>query len=351
MRVDPHPRISPCLLRAACFIALAGVAGNALSLPGRRMFGHYDFGYALRGDRVARPAQVFDDGAGKVYFETRPGQAMPAVFVGKEPVLLVTTAEGQYFTARTGESEFTLVLGGSRATVRRGDAALGAEALPVSENEGGRLLASADPGLPAGVDLGEPGPADGNDSAVSVLHEQPIVFGVGSAVLRPEVLDALTALVVRVGVETPMRAVGRNDAGHADTLAQRRAEALRNALLARGVPARGIEIAVGDPRAPEGTGRSHASSLQWHSRVAGAAFDIRVADHDIATALRRWARASRYEVVWDLPWSAPVIGGMRVDALTFVDAVTQVVAGLRAQGYPVQAQASSDRVVRFSATP
>ncbi|MEP6504547.1 MAG: hypothetical protein ABJD97_14510, partial [Betaproteobacteria bacterium] len=70
MRADFRPRRHRrTVVRVSCLVALAAVAGNALSLPGRRMLGHYDFGYAIRGDRPARPAQVFDDGAGKVYFE------------------------------------------------------------------------------------------------------------------------------------------------------------------------------------------------------------------------------------------------------------------------------------------
>jgi len=138
--------------RTACAALLASVGGNALSLPGKRMVGHYDFGYAIRGDRAARPAQVFDDGAGKTYFEVRPGQAMPAVFAGRELELLVTQPEGQFFTARTGASEFTLALGSARATVARGDAALGGETISaIDEVAGGRLLASAGAGLPDGV--------------------------------------------------------------------------------------------------------------------------------------------------------------------------------------------------------
>ena len=128
MRADPNPSSNPLrsFSRAFCGALLLAVAGNALSLPGKRFVGQYDFGYAIRGDRLARLAQVFDDGGGKVYFEARPGQAMPAVFAGKDLALLVMQPEGQYFTARTAASEFTLVLGGARAVVRRGDAALGA---------------------------------------------------------------------------------------------------------------------------------------------------------------------------------------------------------------------------------
>jgi hypothetical protein len=79
-------------------------------------------------------------------------------------------------------------------------------------------------------------------------------------------------------------------------------------------------------------------------------FDITLADRDIAMSLRRWAQASGYDVVWDVAWVAPVDGAMRVEAPTFLDAVRQVVAGLRAQGYPVQAQAYTDHVVRFTAS-
>jgi hypothetical protein len=104
--------------------------------------------------------------------------------------------------------------------------------------------------------------------------------------------------------------------------------------------------------------RSHASVLRWTSTVEGrelaradasSSFDITPADRDIAVSLRRWARGSGYDLVWDVDWVAPVNGAMHIEAASFIEAVGQVVAGLRAQGYPVQAQASGDRVVRFSA--
>ncbi|MFL6696655.1 MAG: TcpQ domain-containing protein [Vitreoscilla sp.] len=361
MRADSHPLSfartafdGAMFGRAFCGALLLAVGGNALSLPGKRFVGQYDFGYAIRGDKLARPAQVFDDGSGKIYFEARPNQAMPAVFAGKDPTLLVLQPEGQYFTARTSASEFTLVLGSARAVVRRGDAVLGEETASPRE-DGARLLASAQPGLTTGVDYG----LSSRDRLFSsATHEQPVVFAPGSSTLRPEVLDALSALVVRIGHDAVVTAIGRNDAGAHDALATLRAEALRNALLARGFPANSIRLA--DDEMTDRRPYASASALRWVSNTEGrdpalasetasVPFDITLADRDIAVALRRWARASGYDVVWDLAWVAPVNGAMRVDAPSFLDAVKQVVAGLRAQGYPVHAQAYTDHVVRFSA--
>ena len=361
MRADSHPlsfvraafdRVM--FGRAFCGALLLAVGGNALSLPGKRFVGQYDFGYAIRGDKPARPAQVFDDGSGKIYFEARPNQAMPAVFAGKDPTLLVLQPEGQYFTARTSASEFTLVLGGARAVVRRGDAAPAEETIS-PRDDGARLLASSQPGLTAGVDYGL---SSRDRPFTSAAHEQPVVFPRGSSTLRPEVLDALSALVVRIGRDAVVTAIGRNDAGAHGALATLRAEALRNALLARGVPANSIRLS--DDEVTDGGPHAHASSLRWvdntdrrdsapASEKPPMPFDITLADRDIAVALRRWGLASGYDVVWDLAWVAPVNGAMRVDAPSFLDAVKQVVAGLRAQGYPVQAQAYTDHVVRFSA--
>jgi outer membrane protein OmpA-like peptidoglycan-associated protein len=356
MRADSHSSFAPRAVigRAFCGALLLIVAGNALSLPGRRFVGRYDFGYAIRGDRPARPAQVFDDGSGKIFFEARPHQTMPAVFAGKELALLVLQPEGQYFTARTAASEFTLVLGGARALVRRGDAALGEEVV-TPRDDGSRLLATAESGLTAGVDYG---PSFPDATAGRAAHEQPVVFAPGSSTLKPEVLDALSALVVRIGRDTPVVAVGRNDAGGSDGLATLRAEALRNALLARGIAAQHVRI--DDDAAAAGEGRPRASVLRWVTARAGhepaasqepaASFDIALADRDIAVSLRRWARSSGYDVAWDTGWVAPVNGAMHVEASSFLDAVKQVVAGLRAQGYPVQARAYADNVVRFTAS-
>ena len=341
-------RVRRPFFRAFCGALLMAIGGNALSLPGKRFVGHYDFGYTVRGDRLARPAQVFDDGSGKVYFQARPNQPMPAVFAGKDLALLVLQPEGQYFTARTQANDFTLVLGGARATAQRGDAALGEE-LVLPQDGAGRQLATAD-GLTPGIDYGAPVVAG------MTLHEQPVVFAHGSATIRPEVLDALSALVVRIGHRASIMVIGRNDVGQADALATLRAQALRNALLARGVAAQRLDMIDATDAAAAGT--VQACVLRWRGVESPAStidawpssFDVLPADRHIAATLRRWARASGYEIAWDVDWEAPINGGLRVQATSFPDAVRQVVEGLRAQGYPVQAQRASERLIRLTGT-
>jgi outer membrane protein OmpA-like peptidoglycan-associated protein len=360
----PRPKLPVVFVRAACALALATIGGNALSLPGGRMVGRFDFGYAIRGDRAARPVQVFDDGAGKTYFEVRPGQPMPAVFAGKELEFLVAQPEGAFYTVHTGASEFTLVLGAARARVTRGDAALGGgESAAGPSGSHGRLVASAAPGLPDGVQIEPPG-APSEPGAAAVAHAQPIVFPSGSARLGPDVRAALDALALRIGQQAAVEIEAHADASRKPGLAEARASALRDALASRGLPPANISLRSGGEVPGQGgasQGRVIGALVRWttvpplhpaeaaDAASATPAFDVLPSDHDIAATLRRWARASGYELVWELDWVAPVSGQAHIDASSFVDAVRQVSAGLRAQGYPLRAQVFSDRVVRFSA--
>jgi outer membrane protein OmpA-like peptidoglycan-associated protein len=359
------------LARAACAAALAAVAGNALSLSAGRLVGRFDFGYAIRGDRSARPVQVFDDGAGKTYFEVRPGQPMPAVFAGKELEFLAAQPEGQFYTVRTGASEFTLVLGAARARVVRGGASAGGgEAGAASAAGEGRLLASAAPGLPDGVRFEAPAPDASAEAAtppasagLEVPHAQPIVFSAGSARLGADLRNALSALALRIGPQATIVIEARGDAGRQPGLAESRSAALRDALIASGIPRANISVrSETGPEGREGTApaRVIGALIRWTSApgqpatpadgpTPPASFDVLPSDQDIAGTLRRWARASGYELVWEVDWVAPVNGQAHVDASTFIDAVRQVSAGLRSQGYPLRAQLYSDRVVRFSA--
>ncbi len=79
-------------------------------------------------------------------------------------------------------------------------------------------------------------------------------------------------------------------------------------------------------------------------------FDFLPSDNTISGTIRRWARDTGYELVWELPVALdPVIrktGSLKVT--TMKDALEAVLAGLRLKGYPVNARMYSDRVIHFT---
>jgi hypothetical protein len=80
-------------------------------------------------------------------------------------------------------------------------------------------------------------------------------------------------------------------------------------------------------------------------------FDIRLDDRDIAGTLRRWGARAGIAVAWETSVQAPVTGELRLPARTFDEAVRQVLAGLRAQGYPLRAEVAGDGRIRFVEAP
>jgi hypothetical protein len=75
-------------------------------------------------------------------------------------------------------------------------------------------------------------------------------------------------------------------------------------------------------------------------------FDILTADRTVSVALRRWALQSGHRLDWQARIDAPVTGELTLDTLDFPEAAGRVIASLRASGYPLQLEASSDRAWR-----
>lgn len=366
----------PAHLRTAACAALAAVlataGGNALSLPGAQRLGRYDFGYVAQGDPAARPVQVFSDGAGTVYFQLLPGAPMPAVFAGRELELVLTQPRGPYHVARSTATDFTLALGASRARVRHAepdgppssaepppsspaaddplpDASGGSPATTklARAMSQGRQLASLGPGVPSS--LLRPIEAD----TAPREHETPVAFAPGSDLLSAEARAVIDGVAARLGSSDTLVVEGRDDEGAQPGLAAQRAAALKAALRARGVsPDRVVERTSGQKSQALGARAGAprvAAVLRWRATTPDPSrFEIRRDDGDIAAALRRWAAQAGYELAWDTTVLAPVTGDLRLTAGNFLEAVGQVAAGLRAQGYPLRAQAVGDRIVRFT---
>jgi outer membrane protein OmpA-like peptidoglycan-associated protein len=302
------PALAPALppavraVRAALAAVLITAGGNALSLPGPLMLGRFDFGYSAQGDPAARPVQVFSDGAGTVYFQVAPGAAAPAIFAGRGLALLVPQVRGPYQVVRSRAREFTLALGAARARVVHG----GVSAVEPPVDPSGAAPASvpaapaADPSPPAVEMSDSAGASPSADAAGAQLgramregrqlaslgpgapermlrwtepertHDAPIVFAAGSALLSPQALAALDALVARLGADARVTLEGRGDVTLHDGLAAARVAALRAAFAARGWPAARVgeqashelSVSVSGPgtAAPE---RRMAAVVRW----------------------------------------------------------------------------------------
>jgi outer membrane protein OmpA-like peptidoglycan-associated protein len=296
-------------------------------------------------------------------------------------------------------TEFTLALGGARARVTHtggpGAAGAGPAEAPASGPavdpsvvgepavESDVSLASvASPGESPGARLAH-AMADGHQLASLIpgappellhwtqparAHDAPVVFAAGSASLSPEARAALDALVARLGPEDVVTLEARGDGSLHDGLAPARAATLRAALLGRGVPAARLHereaVDLSEPivgsAAPAASvaARRIAAVIRWvtpaseqvvspEAVAAAGPFDIRRSDRDIAGALRRWGARVGVDVVWAADVQAPVTGDLQLPARHFTDAVAQVLAGLRARGYPLQARAVGEREIRF----
>jgi hypothetical protein len=184
----------------------------------------------------------------------------------------------------------------------------------------------------------------------------------------------LPRLASRIGPDTQVTVIGREDPTLKEDLAQERAAALRKALIAEGVPAANIRTQVGvvtGDAVNSGGKPLWASTIRWttsqqveapaqrYAQQAVAAlqqvdlppatapkFEFRAEDGTIGAALQRWAKASGYELVWDA-MDVGLTGSSTVQAPDFVAAVQRVVADLQKLNYPLRPQLFTDRVVRI----
>ena len=273
----PIPRLRRLLRCAAlCLPALAG-CGSLPAQPAQRL-GAFDFAYEITGDERARPVQAFDDGAGKTYFQFRPHQAVPVVFVGQGQRLLYPRPEGVFHVVDGVARHYTLVLGAAHAQVVH-RSAVGAGPLatgPAALNAGKALerpsaIALAEQSIPAVRPAGQ-GPEDAaGDRSLQARqrHEVPglggyacplhgdtligredtrrdfqVEFPRGSARVMPEVARALAATLRQAasGSRIQVRASGDAAGGHA--LAAQRAQAVWRALVDGGIAADRIDLTI-----------------------------------------------------------------------------------------------------------
>lgn len=86
------------------------------------------------------------------------------------------------------------------------------------------------------------------------------------------------------------------------------------------------------------------------AQVPEGGFTLTVADKTISGAVRRWAKALSYQVVWDASaqLDAPIAGDGRIEGQNISDAMDQLVRGLKEKGYVLEVTIYANRVIRFS---
>ena len=105
-----------------------------------------------------------------------------------------------------------------------------------------------------------------------------------------------------------------------------------------------------DPATPLASVSASTPSPSKPMDVPPTGFDLKASDKTVAGAIRRWAGATNYQVVWEAPPSADaqITGDVVIAATNMKDALDKVVPALQRKGYDIQATLYSNRVIRFS---
>ena len=308
--------------RRALGLALLVSGAWAHSVPEAPVLGRFHLDWRVQGDEAARPQQVFDDGAGTVWFQWPAGEPAPAVFEGEGHALVYAERQPGYLVAHSRSRLFTLVLGPARARVERPDGAevTGADgALPAAVP--GAPLGSVEPGGPlphttgpderpavpvdaaasvagvAGAPEGVPtsGSMPGRSPDASPFHsmiaasppspvpaarwqalahvldasgprEQPVLFAPGQARLSEDAVATLGRLVSRLGAEGSVVIEGAGDGPAALALGLARAQVLQAALVGRGLAPSRVQVRAqgheAEPAGPDGRWRLGAV-VRW----------------------------------------------------------------------------------------
>jgi hypothetical protein len=429
----PRYRVIPAVLAGLLLVPATG--------SGQDRIGAYDFSYQLSGDARVRPVHVFDDGR-HTFFQFRSGEPVPAIFIegAGGTQLLVPQLEGPYVKVAAVSDGFALRLGFGAAKVAyiggvRRPATMPPPATPATPATPAmpepqrppeamppsiRMLAASQPvyGLPREmlaptrprIALEESSYATPlRGDAVEWMpvpeawREHQVAFGKDSSRLTPAAQKLVRSVVADAGLGTRFEVIGRDDAGHRESLAEARARAMTAALITAGAGRAnvqqkttaelkeggngmfyGVTLRVQEPGSQRATSMRHdeASVLQrlrsgapaaheartllaaandsprpsFPERVAGASpaipnpmvWAVRKSDATLERMLERWARDAGWTLVWQGGPTVPITGEATLSRPDYLQAADYVVNQARAAGYRMRATAYSNQTLVIS---
>jgi hypothetical protein len=365
--------------------------------------GTYNFSYRTSGEADLKPVQVFDDGD-RTFLQMK-GNLVPAVFVvvDGQTTMLDVHRSGQYLVVPAIARDITVSFanlsarvsyaGAGRAkTILAKNAIQKTDANPAGVTPGALQRQTA----PAPSVYGAAKPSMGGDGGGEFIERDALVpFAKGKIDLSKEAAAKIVRALAGSGAVVRVVITGRDDQFYVEGLARARSIAIRDRVLATGVPLERVVLKEGIARdgdskvvtsdivvtwktvsdyvSPSASSEVFIASaptsnsidsvrakpeLAASGRVTASVqrdapsqqFDFKLSDKTISTAIRRWATLQNYQVVWDAPLGvdAPITGDAVMTAESLKDALEQVAADMLKKGYDLQATVHSNRVIRFT---
>ncbi len=339
----------------------------------------FDFGYRSAGEHDLKPVQAFDDGE-RTYLQMK-GSLVPVVLAsvdGKMTMLQVKN-NGQYLVIPAITNKLTLQFAnlsakvtytgaGRNRTVLAKDAVLRQDMTPVEPSPGAlssRVKFAATVYGSAKPLIGDPYPDEFID------RDALIPFAKGKAQVSKLAAAKLVLALAGSGTVAKVVITGRDDQVYLEGLARARAIAMRDRILAAGVPLDRIVLKEGLARDNESDVITSDIVVTWRSvddRAARRAVAVTVVpvapatltqpttapvkastgkwlmvknDQNISTVLSKWAASEGWSLIWKASQDIPVTGDATLIAETFMDAVNVVVAQANKIGYPLAVEVNN----------
>ena len=393
MKLVPIPLSRVALLCA--FLSLPVTA--SIQQLGAEKVGRYDFAYQVHAHNRVRPVQVFDDGQ-NTYFQFGAGDAVPAIFrvTDDGPEMTAQSFEGPYLRVEGIASEYILRLGTASGRVLytaqgRANPQL---ALPMSQPAPqppgapgwSRLVASTQPvamtpseARPKALETNSYATPTKGDvtkwSSVRVESEEhEVPFAKGAAELSKTQAAKFEKLIAGLSGDYTVVVIGRDDESLKENLAEDRAQHLAQVLVRKGVPKARIETKIGPQmrgtigwathvRIVRSVQTEVAIPTRQQPQVVAApsqvfaesppdGFTFLPSDQTIAGAVRRWAKSTSYQIVWELPREVdpPILRPGRLRAENIKEAMEALEQGMKTKGYSIAVTIYKNRVIRISST-
>jgi hypothetical protein len=330
----------------------------------------YDFSYVSHGDAEVRPVQVFDDGA-TTYFHLN-GAAVPLFIVrsGTEDFRVDAQRSGQLLAVPALARDFQIRFGNLKAQVRYVGPARADKLPEVTPAERAIPTYGAEVApfmVPPSV-FGPAMPAKGPTDLVEFSDRETLVpFAKGKTALTPAAAKQVMLGLMGSGTVERVLIIGRDDAAYIEGAARSRGHAIRDRVIAAGVPSE--KVIVKEMAARDGESQTVLSDMvvTWavrgiaprreevaRSRVPQVAvptatqevkapsdqlWTVRKTDENVERMLTRWAAEAGWKVLWQNAPTVEITGDESISRPDFLQAADYVVNQAKDAGYKLRAKA------------